>query len=83
MNVPLILGGSLIVYLLFLFFVIRKYKIYRSPITKIIVISVSGIAIGFLVSELRVMYTPHLFILLLLFAGNLIYYIVKLVKESR
>ncbi len=83
MNASLILVVSVVVYLLFYFFVIRKYKIYTLPITKIIIISVSGIAIGYLVSELQIMYTSHLLGLLILFAVGLVYYSVKLVRESK
>ncbi len=83
MDANLILIAILVIYLFFYLYFVKKLKIYKFVVTQIIIISVSSLAIGYLISEIRFHFAIHLLILLLLFTTGLIIYGIKLVKNFK
>ncbi len=80
MNTILFFGLTLLAYLVCYIYLVRKYKIYKLAITKVIAVSISSLAIGYIASELSHQFSIHMVILLLLFISSLVIYSIKLVK---
>jgi len=83
MDTILILVITFAVYLVFYLYFVKKNKIYKSILTQVVVVSISSLGIGYLISEIRTHFTFHLLILILLFTSSLIFYSVKLVKNHK
>lgn len=70
-----------IIYIVFYILLVKKYEIYKSIITKIVMVSLSSLAVGYLGSELINQFTIHILILILLFTTSLIIYTIKLLRS--
>ncbi len=83
MDTILILAITFAVYLIFYLYFVKKNKIYKSILAQVIVVSISSLGIGYLISEIRTYFSFHLLILIMLFTSGLIFYSVKLVKNHK
>ena len=71
----------LAIYILYYVILVRKYRTYEKISTRVVVIAVSSMASGYLLSELRQAWSIHLLILLVLFVFGIFFYTWKLYRQ--
>lgn len=76
-----IILATIIIYGLYFVIMVRRYRVYSQISTKVVVIFVSSLSIGYLLSELQHVWSIHLMILLVLFVFGLFFYTWKLYRQ--